>query len=218
MVIRVFDLSANLSSDTRVYPGDPGFGMEVYSSLEKDGYLLHRVCLGEHLGTHLDAPIHFGGEWDLSSVPDERLVAPAVLVDISDVDEIVDVDVLRERAGGLPLGGWLLIRFGESRGVLDGMVARALLDSGVVGVGVDRDSPDREPYPFHRVFLGGNGLILENLVLDHVPLEARGCRILVVGVPGVVGGSGFPARVFLLEFEGAWRCPLVSTSVRMGGL
>ncbi|HEY8416366.1 MAG TPA: cyclase family protein, partial [Thermaerobacter sp.] len=45
-----------------------------------------------HVGTHLDAPIHFitGGK-DIASLPLERLFGPGVVVDIS--DEVGDYDI-----------------------------------------------------------------------------------------------------------------------------
>jgi kynurenine formamidase len=77
---------------------------------------------GEHVGTHFDAPIHWhtGKELDdVSVVPPERLIVPAVVMDVSaacaeDPDHLVTLDDVRafETEHGLPAGGWLLIRTG----------------------------------------------------------------------------------------------------------
>jgi len=217
-VIRVFDLSRRLSRETPVYPGDPPLQMEPYALLDRDGFNANRLCLGEHLGTHIDSPLHFGGPADVSSIPVENLIAPAILADLNDIKGTVGIRVLEERIGQRALRGyWILARMGKTRAYLDDRVAETLLNRGIIGVGIDRDSPDKPPYQFHTVFLKNGGLILENLILDHVPVEQRGCRLLVVGVPRIVGGSGFPARVFLLEFEGEEKCPDLSINAGMGG-
>jgi kynurenine formamidase len=79
--------------------------------------------IGEHVGTHFDAPIHWvtgrDGE-DVASAPPERLVTPAAVIDKSaeaatDPDWCLDVDDLRafeSEHGPLPDGGWLLLRTG----------------------------------------------------------------------------------------------------------
>jgi kynurenine formamidase len=78
---------------------------------------------GEHAGTHLDAPRHWitgrDGE-DVASIPLQRLVGPAVMIDRSqeaarDPDYLLSRDDLREfeaQHGQLPAGGWLLYRTG----------------------------------------------------------------------------------------------------------
>jgi hypothetical protein len=46
-------------------------------------YSANRFCTSEHGGTHLDAPVHFGeGQWAAADIPAERLVAPAVVIDV----------------------------------------------------------------------------------------------------------------------------------------
>ena len=42
-------------------------------------------CAPEHGGTHLDAPIHFDKDgWTVDQIPVERLIGPAVVLDISE--------------------------------------------------------------------------------------------------------------------------------------
>ena len=79
--------------------------------------------IGEHVGTHFDAPIHWitgrDGE-DVASVPPARLVGPAVVIDKSaeaaqDPDYLLTVDDVRAfeaEHGALPEGAWLLLRTG----------------------------------------------------------------------------------------------------------
>jgi kynurenine formamidase len=83
----------------------------------------NNIHVGEHFGTHVDAPIHWisgrAGR-DVSQLPVERLVGPAVVIDVSsevaaDPDfllEIHHVKAWEESHGKLPKGAWLLYRTG----------------------------------------------------------------------------------------------------------
>jgi kynurenine formamidase len=79
--------------------------------------------IGEHTGTHLDAPV----QWisghdsnDVSQVPPRHLVAPAVVLDrfaesAEDPEYLLTVDDVRafeNDHGPLPEGGWLLLHTG----------------------------------------------------------------------------------------------------------
>ena len=48
-------------------------------------YSSYAICTPEHGGTHLDAPIHFAeGKQTVDRIPLERLVAPAIVIDVAD--------------------------------------------------------------------------------------------------------------------------------------
>ena len=79
--------------------------------------------IGEHVGTHFDAPIHWitgrDGE-DVASVPPARLVGPAVVIDKSaeaaeDPNYLLtaaDLRAFEAEHGDLPDGAWVLLRTG----------------------------------------------------------------------------------------------------------
>ena len=79
--------------------------------------------IGEHTGTHFDAPIHWisGRESkDVSQVPPRHLIGPAVVIDRSaesaeNPDYLLtanDARAFEDEHGPLPEGGWLLLRTG----------------------------------------------------------------------------------------------------------
>ena len=127
----VVDLTQPLSEDTPVlklpppFANTPGLTRHVISEYDDRGpaWAWYWLEIGEHVGTHFDAPIHWitgrDGE-DVASVPAERLVGPAVVIDKSaeaarDPDYLLTADDVRafeERHGALPEGGWLLLRTG----------------------------------------------------------------------------------------------------------
>lgn len=87
-------------------------------------YSSFSLCTPEHGGTHLDAPLHFAaGGHSTADVPLERLIAPAVVIDIStqaarDRNYRLSVDDVKafERAHGrVSPGTIVLVRTGWSR-------------------------------------------------------------------------------------------------------
>ena len=129
--VEVIDLTQPLSEQTPVlklpepFANTPGLTRHEISAYDDRGpaWAWYWLEIGEHVGTHFDAPIHWitgrDGE-DVASVPPERLVGPAVVIDKSaeaaeDPDYVLTVDELRAfeaEHGPLPEGGWLLLRTG----------------------------------------------------------------------------------------------------------
>lgn len=198
----VLDLTRGpLGPETPVYPGDPGVEYEAYASLGRDGFYARRVCMGEHVGTHIDAPAHFvEGGAGVDELPLERLVAPAVAVDLSRGRGPVGPEGLLSAlrgcgwGPGVLRGSWLVARLGERR--LTRAAAEALLEAGAVGLAVDAESPDEPPYPVHRVLLSAGAPIIENLSVPGL-LLCRGFLLVAAPLP-LRGGSGSPARVYAL--------------------
>ena len=124
---RVVDLSHPFDERTLYWPTAPsGFKLERLHYGQTDGgffYSANAFCAPEHGGTHLDAPIHFGeGRWPVDQVPVDRLVRPAIVIDVAaaaaaDADHRLGVDELRRweaRHGRIPEGAMVLLRTGWS--------------------------------------------------------------------------------------------------------
>jgi kynurenine formamidase len=129
--VRVVDLTQPLSERTPVialpapFVNTPGLSRRELSRYDERGpaWAWSVLEVGEHAGTHFDAPIHWitgrDGE-DVASVPPSRLVGPAVVIDKSaaaaaDPDyllTVADVRAFEAEHGPLPAGGWLLLRTG----------------------------------------------------------------------------------------------------------
>jgi kynurenine formamidase len=129
--VRVVDLTQPLSERTPVlqlpepFVNTPGLSRRELSHYDERGpaWAWSVLEVGEHVGTHFDAPIHWitgrDGE-DVASVPAARLVGPAAVIDKSleaaaDPDYLLTVDDVRafeSDHGALPDGGWLLLRTG----------------------------------------------------------------------------------------------------------
>lgn len=129
--IEVIDLTAPLSAETPIIQLPPEFGQTARFELTEisryddrgPAWYWNNFRTGEHTGTHFDAPNHWvtgRDNDDVASVPASRLVAPAVVLDVSaaaaaDPDFLLEVEHIKawEAAhGSLPVGGWLLVRTG----------------------------------------------------------------------------------------------------------
>jgi kynurenine formamidase len=122
---RLVDLSHRFDERTLYWPtAVSGFQLKtIHSGKTAAGffYSANSFCAPEHGGTHLDAPIHFAeGRQAADEIPLERLVAPAVVIDVTrqagaDADyrlEVNDVRGWESRHGRIRKGSIVLLRTG----------------------------------------------------------------------------------------------------------
>lgn len=133
--IRVIDLTQPLGPSTPVidlppiFAPSPGLTMEVISKYDDKGpaWYWNTLRLGEHTGTHFDAPIHWITGKDLpqnacDTIPAARFIGPACVIDVTgDVARNSDFlltpdDLERWEAshGRIPALAWVLLRTGWS--------------------------------------------------------------------------------------------------------
>jgi kynurenine formamidase len=129
--VEVVDLTQPLSESTPIihlpepFANTPGLKVHEISRYDDRGpaWAWRWLEIGEHVGTHFDAPIHWitgRDKADLGTMPAADLIGPAVVIDRvaeteSDPDYLLTVDDLRaweSNHGALPVGGWLLLRTG----------------------------------------------------------------------------------------------------------
>ena len=80
---RAVDLTHTLSEDFPTFGGVPGLSYDKLFDMAEDGYNLYELTVNEHVGTHLDAPLHFSADGAaVDALPVERLVLPLCVVDI----------------------------------------------------------------------------------------------------------------------------------------
>jgi len=134
--IHVVDLTQPLGPDTPViglppiFASSPGVSLEVISRFDDKGpaWYWNTITMGEHTGTHFDAPVHWITGKDLpdnacDTIPAKRFVGPACVIDVtSECDADPDFLLLPEHVvawetmhGRIPAGAWVLLRTGWSR-------------------------------------------------------------------------------------------------------
>lgn len=129
--IQVIDLTIPLGAETQVialppmFAPSPGLSMEVISRYDDHGpgWYWNTITLGEHTGTHFDAPIHWVTGKDLpanatDTIPVRKFVGPACVIDVSR-ECAANADFLLTPAhlttweaahGRIPAGAWVLLR------------------------------------------------------------------------------------------------------------
>jgi kynurenine formamidase len=124
---KVIDLSHPYDARTIYWPTEPtGFQLkQEHKGLTKGGffYYSNAFCSPEHGGTHIDAPMHFAeSRWTNSDIPLDRLIRPAVVLDVSQKASdnhdyaltVADVSAWEELNGRIPDGAIVLLRTGWS--------------------------------------------------------------------------------------------------------
>jgi kynurenine formamidase len=129
--IRVIDLTQILSPEfpTIVLPPEFGqcapFRLEEISRYDERGpaWYWNNITVGEHTGTHFDAPIHWVSGKDLpdnavDTIPARNFIAPAAVIDCSkeaavDPDFVLTipfVETWENQHGKIEPGSWVLLR------------------------------------------------------------------------------------------------------------
>lgn len=124
---KIVDLSHPYDANTIYWPTEPtGFQLkQEHKGLTKGGffYYSNAFCSPEHGGTHIDAPMHFAeSHWTNSDIPIDRLIRPAVVIDVSQQASKnpdyaltpADVAAWEESNGRIPNGAIVLLRTGWS--------------------------------------------------------------------------------------------------------
>ena len=198
------DVSRRLPSGHPVWPGDTPFRLEPTSRLSEGATVnLSRLSGTTHLGSHLDAPLHYDDQGAaIESVPLTALIGPGVVVDVRSGQGPIEAAELP--AGALP--GRVLLRTGQPdtwdafptriRPLSAGAVAR-LAGAGVAVVGTDApsvDDLDSSDLPAHHA-CGQAGLaIVEGLALEGAPTGP--CDVMILPLP-LVGVDAAPVRAVL---------------------
>jgi len=134
--LKVVDLTTLLGPETPVidlppaFAPSPGLTITEISRYDSRGpaWYWNVLHMGEHTGTHFDAPIHWVTGKDLpnnatDTIPPRKFIGPACVIDVTaQVDRspdfllsIDDVKAWEGQYGRIPGGAWVLLRTGWSR-------------------------------------------------------------------------------------------------------
>jgi kynurenine formamidase len=129
--VEVVDLTQPLSESTPViklpppFANTPGLSRSQISRYDERGpaWAWDTLTLGEHVGTHVDAPIHWitgQNGADIGSIPPRSLVGPACVIDKTAETEadpgylltVADIEAWESEHGRIPEHAWVLLRTG----------------------------------------------------------------------------------------------------------
>jgi arylformamidase len=206
MPSKIYDISVDIRMGMPTYPGDAKFRSRQLKNIQQDGYEIHRLTLGNHTGTHVDAPAHFIQDGaTVAELPLYILNGPARVVEVHhkervDLDEIrnivLDNDfriLLKTRNSQL----WKKNRFQKKYVYLTLDAAKYLADNDIKLIGFDYLSLEKfgdSEHPVHRYLLGHQVIIVEGLNLSEVEEGEYEMSCLPIKLTGL---DGAPARVIL---------------------
>ena len=222
---RIVDLSHAIAPDMPLWPGDPQVAFEEVAGLGADGYYLRRFSMGEHSGTHINAPAGFHRDGKtIDEYPASALVAPAVVIDVreeaaANPDFLLRVDQLlrwERQFGPVPRRSLALLLTGwqekweqpsEYLGVaadgslhFPGFDVQALgvllTQRGVAGIGIDTHGVDGGQDATFSI--NRRALEQPRIVLENLCNLDRLPAVgatVVIGALKLQGGSGSPASV-----------------------
>lgn len=179
----------------------------------------HKLILGTHTGTHVDAPRHFIKDGEtIENIPLDIFVGPATVLDFSSAKDFqeIQIDDLKNEIGDRSMSR-LIIRFDWDKRALgthryytdhpfiSEKACSWLVENGCRLIALDTPQPDNplngyrseNDAPNHRILLGANTLIVEYLVnLNQVKQQEVE---LVVAPLKIKHADGAPARCFVIE-------------------
>lgn len=202
--------------------------LETVAQIEREGYFLRRFRLGEHSGTHMNAPAAFyPGGLTIEEYPAGSLIAPAVVVDMraaagANPDYalgIADIQEWESRHGTIPPGCITLLYTGwqakwlqpdqylglDQQGIPHfpgfGLEAARFLLEARHGAGLGTDTSGLEPG-------GDTSFAVNRLALEQPRLALENLTnldqlpptgaVVVAGRLKLLGGSGSPVAVMAL--------------------
>ncbi|WP_380182214.1 cyclase family protein [Kalamiella sp. sgz302252] len=217
---RLIELSHICEENMPVWPGDGRFFLSRAESFAAgDGNYNCQLSLGDHCGTHIDAPVHFmpqgksideinirqltgrGRCLDMAHLPPNSAISSAMVKDWeASYGKIVAKDILLFRTGydkkwrcrpnhAAFMSGWP---------GLSGDAACYLLEKGVTVFGTDSmslDCADSKDYPAHQAILSADGIIIESLA----NLYSLPTAFTFIALPlRLKGASASPVRAIAL--------------------
>lgn len=207
MAAKIYDISVNIQTGMPTYPGDAKFKSRKLKSVDQDGYEIHRLTLGNHTGTHVDAPAHFIQDGaTVTELPLDILNGRTRVVEIHDKEKVsleelqnvkLDNDfriLIKTRNSSL----WKSKkRFQKKYVYLTLDAAKYLADNDIKLIGFDYLSLEKfgdSEHPVHRYLLGNQVIILEGVNLSNIEEGEYEMFCLPLKLAGL---DGAPARVIL---------------------
>ena len=223
----IVDLTHDLQESSPIYPGGIPFTLEPLTRLS-DGFYMNSFTSGEHTGTHVDAPAHFGkGLPTVDEIPAVRLISLGIMIDVrskssANSDYVLSLPDLQEweKANGkIPPHALVILNTGWHQrwetpdrylnkddagtmhfpGFSAEAVAFLLKERDVNGIGIDTASID----PGRSTAFEGHKVMLTGgryqvENLDNLDVLPERGFTIIVAPMKISRGSGAPARVLAI--------------------
>lgn len=199
------DISQPLQNNYAEWPGDTPYSYEVAFTKEATGSVnIGKLTTSTHMGTHIDAPIHFSNEGEkVHELPIDLYIGRARVIDLTGIMEIGYEALAQYDFGGVER---ILLKTGKRDDLtvfpvgfvtIQADLAPLLKEKGVRLLGIDSPSVDPETsktLDAHHALYENNVMILENIMLDDV--EAGDYELIALPLK-IVGADGSPVRAVI---------------------
>lgn len=210
---RIVDLTHRLVPGKELYALDLGRHNERHGD---EGDIMSTVYLWSHVGTHVEAPLHYLAKGsDTSGIPIEKLMGPAIVLDFRSkgVNEAITLEDLK-KAGSVEVGDRVMTMTGRhtsyrtpqshERPFLTEEAVRWLVEDRKINcLGTDSSGYEVRGvsnHPDHLLITSAEIPVLECLA-NLVELKSKRFFLIALPVP-VVGLDAFPVRAIGIEPEG----------------
>lgn len=215
--MKLIDLTAGISHGMARHPAPhlPPVEVVPVARHEDAKRSVHRMILGTHVSTHIDAPFHaIPGGKSVDQIPLETLCGQAALIRLSGFNLCKPIDakdlrkfekIFAKNKRMILETGWARDCWGTEKYFTEGPylsrdAAVYLSGLGLVLIGIDFPNVDSDedtrpgiPAPNHNILLKKGIVLVENLInLEKVTAE----QFYLMALPlKLVGGDGCPCRV-----------------------
>ena len=183
--------------------------MEIPGNVRPEGewYIMSNVELMDHIGTHIEVPLHCLKEGaDLAEVPVEQFVGDAAILDLTGAEAeggvtLEQVQAAAKAAGGIREGDIVFCRMGKttyfSTASLQWLVEQGIKLMGVDSGGVELAHDETHANVNHLLLFRAGISVIENLAhMDQLTQSRVKAYALPVPVRGL---DAFPLRVIAIE-------------------
>lgn len=207
VMMKIHDVTRMISEDMTVYKDRESKKIKrtIVADYEKADYYESRMDMDMHCGTHIDAPLHMlkGGDtiekYDLS-----KFIGDCKVFDLTNVDEAIrkkDIENLDIQKDDIVI---FKTKNSSDQGYnpkfvyIEEDAALYLSEKGIKTVGIDAMSieRDKKEHPSHKIILGANIGVIEDLYLKNV---GQGQYFLSALPLNIRGSEASPIRAVLIE-------------------
>lgn len=206
--MRVIDLTYEIEDEMVHFEGDPIPKIYQYKSIKENGYNVKEIHIGTHTSTHIDAPSHFIEKGkSIDKLDPLELFGIYQIIDASqkkEIDKSIAENIKNEKIifyTGSNLS-WNTQKIFKNYSYITKDAAYEIIKRGVKVVGIDSptiEEPNNTEFPAHKILLGNNVIVIENLNSKHLK-EIVGKSVLLIALPlKIKDADGSPARVLAFE-------------------
>ena len=191
----IYDISQEVFS-CRVWPGDPSPERSVLADIGKGDIInLTAFSMCAHNGTHVDAPAHFLKDGKtIEQLDPAAFVGDCYVARHEGEVTAADAAAILQKAAAVGASERILI---GGKATVTEAAARVFANAGILLIGNESQTvgPEAAPMAVHLILLGADVVLLEGLVLSHVP---EGKYFLTAAPLNLGGCEGAPCRAMLV--------------------